>query len=103
MPGGKGNIKHEDGNTFSSTNQPEKRRGVSLVSKLKQMLEEDPETVTKILKAVIDKAEKGDLKAADMILDRVDGKAPQTTDLTTNGKDLIIPIINFTKRGNKSK
>lgn len=79
MPGGKGNINGNDGNTFSSENQPTKRRGVSLVSKLKQMLEDDPETTERILKKMIEKAEDGDLKAVEMILDRTDGKPIQHT------------------------
>ena len=36
---------------------------------------------------VIDKALKGDLKAADMIFDRLDGKAPQAIDMTTTSKE----------------
>ena len=83
MAGGNKNIKPEDGTPFSSTNQPTKRRGVSLVSKLKQMLETEPESVTKILKSVIKKAEEGDLKAVEIVLDRIDGKAPQTIDQNT--------------------
>ena len=83
MPGGKGNITGSEGNTFSTDNQPTKRRGVSLVSKLKQMLETEPESVTKILKSVIKKAEEGDLKAVEIVLDRIDGKAPQTIDQNT--------------------
>ena len=78
MPGGKGNIRPEDGTPFSKENQPKNKRGVSLVSKLKSMLSDDPERVTKILESVIKKAEKGDLKAVEIVLDRVDGKPTQT-------------------------
>ncbi len=83
MPGGYKNIKGDDGNTFSKDNQPNKRRGLSLVSKLKQMLANDPETVSNILQSVITKAESGDLKAVEMVLDRIDGKPIQTIDQTT--------------------
>ena len=79
MPGGNKNIKGEDGNTFSKENQPKKKRGLSLVSKLKKMLKDNPERVTKILESVIKKAEEGDLKAVEIVLDRVDGKAVQHT------------------------
>ena len=81
MPGGNKNINGTDGNTFSSTNQPIKKRGLSLVSKLKSMLAKDPERVTKILEKIIEKAEGGDLKAIEMVLDRVDGKPKETKDL----------------------
>lgn len=79
MPGGNKNIKPSDGTPFTSENQPTKRRGVSLVSKLKQMLQDDPETTERILKKMIAKAEDGDLKAVEMILDRTDGKPVQHT------------------------
>lgn len=81
MPGGRGNIKGHEGNTFSKENQPKKRRGVSLVSKLKAMLKEDPERVTKIIEAMLVKAEEGDLKAIDMVMDRVDNKPKQALEV----------------------
>ncbi len=83
MSGGNKKIKGSDGNTFSKDNQPKKRRGVSLVSKIKKMLADDPKTVTKILNAMIKKAEKGDLKAIEMLMDRVDGKPKQSFEFET--------------------
>jgi len=77
MPGGYKNINGNDGNTFSSDNQPTNRRGPSLVTRLKSLMESDPERAEKILEALLVKAEKGDLKAVEIIMDRIDGKAKQ--------------------------
>lgn len=79
MPGGNKNINGNDGNTFSSTNQPKKYRGVSLVTKLKQRLDKDPNIADDLITAIIDKAKKGDTKAFDIIIDRIDGKVVQPT------------------------
>jgi len=100
MPGGNKNIKGTDGNTFSSTNQPKKKRGVSLVSKLKKMLSKDPDRVTKILEKIISKAESGDLKAIDMVLDRIDGKPTQTIDQNT---EITINDFDITKLYKETK
>lgn len=101
MPGGHKNINGNDGNTFSSTNQPKKKRGLSLQSRLKKILKTNPERVEKILEAVITKAENGDLKAFELVIDRVDGKVTQQTDVTSKGKQIqsINPkdLISFDK------
>lgn len=56
-----------------------------------------------IVKALIDKAKEGDLKAVDMVLDRVDGKAEQTINLdgemtlndglSTEDKEKLLALI----------
>ena len=98
MSGGYKQIKGHQGNSFSEENQPDKRRGVSLISKLKKMLKDNPDRVTKILEAMIRKAEDGDLKAIEMIVDRIDGKPTQTADITADIRNGITPIvINFSE------
>lgn len=41
----------------------------------------------------INKARKGDTKAYQMLMDRMEGRPNQAVDLTTNGKDLPTPIL----------
>jgi len=77
MPGGKGNINGSDGNTFSSENQPTKRRGASFKNKLKEALENNPERLHKIIDEQIKKAEKGDSKAFQLLSELIDGKPTQ--------------------------
>ena len=45
-----------------------------------------------ILAALRAKAVKGDVRAAQELLDRAYGKSKQITDITSNGKDINIPI-----------
>ncbi len=44
---------------------------------------------------LIAKAMEGDMAAIKEVNDRVMGKAPQQTDITTNGKELPTPIMNL--------
>lgn len=46
-----------------------------------------PEDIA-IIKTVIDRAKKGDMKAIEHIWDRLEGKAPQSIDITTDGEKL---------------
>jgi len=80
MAGGRGKINGSDGKQFSKDYQPKNRRGVSLVTKLKTLLNEDPETATNIMKKLLEKAEQGDLKAVEIVMDRIDGKVVQPTE-----------------------
>lgn len=48
-----------------------------------------------VLMALRAKAVKGDVRAAQELLDRAYGKAKQTTDITTNGESLIFNPINL--------
>lgn len=46
-----------------------------------------------VVKALIDKAKQGDTKAIDMVFDRLEGKPKQTTEIETDGAQiLILPI-----------
>lgn len=40
------------------------------------------------------KARKGDTRAYQILLDRLEGRPQQSVDMTTNGKDLPTPILN---------
>ena len=108
MPGGYGNIKAGDGNTFSSENQPENRKTKNTISGfLKEEIESDgymivedaeiydPETkkptgekVTVRIKLVTGKAvarrllavaNKGNVVAIKEVMDRTEGKVPDKT------------------------
>jgi len=48
-----------------------------------------------VLMALRAKAVKGDVRAAQELLDRAYGKAQQKTDITTNGKDIQLPQIKW--------
>ncbi len=52
-----------------------------------------------ILKVIRGKAIKGDLKAAQMILDRAYGKPKEHMDVTSNGLTIAPTIINFVDDG----
>lgn len=45
--------------------------------------------------AVFNEAIKGNIKAAFLIADRLEGKAPQSIDVTTNGKDMTSQVIDI--------
>ena len=77
MPGGHKNINGSDGNTFSSENQPSKRRGKSMKNKFIEAFQEDPSLMGDIVKVVSKKAKSGDLKAIEFIRDTTEGKPTQ--------------------------
>lgn len=51
------------------------------------------EALPQITPVLIQKASEGDMNAIKEVNDRVMGKARQSTDITTNGKDLPNPIL----------
>ena len=50
-----------------------------------------------ILNMLRGKAAKGDIKAAQLLLERAYGKSKQNIDITTQGEKVTIPTIIFTK------
>lgn len=52
--------------------------------------------------ALRQKALKGDMRAIQEILDRTYGKAKQNVDITTNGSEINLPVINWTN-GSKTE
>lgn len=58
----------------------------------KAALSGDPKRITKVVARVFDEAEEGNMTAAQMIFERLDGKAPQP--LTGgDGGDFVIQVI----------
>ena len=56
-----------------------------------------------ILNMLRGKAAKGDIKAAQLLLDRAYGKSKQNIDITTQGEKVTVPTIIFTKDADKGK
>ena len=54
-----------------------------------------------VLMKLREMATKGDIKAAQLLLDRGYGKAKQNIDITTQGEKVTIPTIIFTKDEDK--
>lgn len=125
MPGGRGNIRPQDGKQFSSDRQPENRRQPDLISALlKQELAgdgwavfEDAEVVGEDNKPTGEKirvrikettaravarrlaanAAKGRERSIEIVLDRTEGKVPQDFNVGgKNGDDLQINISTLT-------
>ena len=84
MPGGKGNISPEEGNTFSSENQPTKRRGKSMKNKFIEAFQNDPSLIEDIIKSVSKKARQGDLKSIEFLRDTTEGKPTQRIETNTD-------------------
>jgi hypothetical protein len=56
-----------------------------------------------ILNMLRGKAAKGDIKAAQLLLDRAYGKSKQNIDITTQGEKVTVPTIIFTKDADKGQ
>ena len=56
-----------------------------------------------IIMKLREQAAKGDIKAAQLLLDRAYGKAKQNIDITTQGEKVTVPTIIFTKDGDKGQ
>ncbi len=75
------------------------KKGMSWSDVLKEMADEeiegDANVKTKmqiIASRLWKKANEGDLKAIEMLMDRIDGKAKQSVDHTTNGESMNLTI-----------
>jgi hypothetical protein len=63
---------------------------------LAKVLADEKDGVTALeatLRALRNKAVRGDIRAAEVLLDRAFGKAGQTIDVTTNGQSITPPIV----------
>jgi hypothetical protein len=63
---------------------------------LAKVLADEKDGVTALeatLRALRNKAVRGDIRAAEVLLDRAFGKAGQTIDVTTNGQPITPPIV----------
>jgi hypothetical protein len=56
-----------------------------------------------IIMKLRDMATKGDIKAAQLLLDRAYGKAKQDIDITTQGDKVTVPTIIFTSNADKGQ
>lgn len=64
---------------------------------LADLLDDEAESARLILAALIEKAKDGDVRAAQVILDRAYGKPKESVDLTTNGQAMPSTIIQFVR------
>ena len=60
-------------------------------------LTQNPQKLAKIVNALIDKAQEGEAWAVNTILDRIDGKAIQSTDITSDGQVVNSIQVMFVK------
>ena len=56
-----------------------------------------------IIMKLREQAAKGDIKAAQLLLDRAYGKAKQNIDITTQGEKVTVPTIIFTKENKQGE
>lgn len=101
-PKNKDNLKpFPKGNTFG-TGRPKKLPALDLIMANVMGQEKDGITAAEaIIMKLREQAAKGDIKAAQLLLDRAYGKAKQNIDITTQGEKVTVPTIIFTKDGNK--
>ncbi len=62
---------------------------------LAELLDDDEESAKLILAALIKKAKEGDVRAAQVILDRAYGKPKESVDITTKGESITPQRIFF--------
>lgn len=62
---------------------------------LAELLDDDDQSAKLILSALIEKAKDGDVRAAQVILDRAYGKPKESIDLTTQGESIAPKRIFF--------
>jgi len=101
MREGKNNGKLKSGNTVN-VGRPKKLPSIDLL--MAEVLGEEKDGITAaqaILNMLRGKAAKGDIKAAQLLLERAYGKSKQNIDITTQGEKVTVPTIVFTKDGDK--
>ena len=103
--------KHKDnlktfpkGNNANPNGRPKKLPALDLIMANVMGQEKDGITAAEaIIMKLREQAAKGDIKAAQLLLDRAYGKAKQNIDITTQGEKVTVPTIIFTKDGDKSQ
>jgi phosphomannomutase len=101
MREGKNNGKLKSGNTVN-VGRPKKLPSIDLL--MAEVMGEEKDGITAaqaILNMLRGKAAKGDIKAAQLLLERAYGKSKQNIDITTQGEKVTVPTIIFTKDGDK--
>lgn len=97
MREGKNNGKLKSGNTIN-VGRPKKLPSIDLL--MAEVMGEEKDGITAaqaILNMLRGKAAKGDIKAAQLLLERAYGKSKQNIDITTQGEKVTVPTIIFTK------
>ena len=103
--GGKGKIepRWKKGQSGNPNGRPKKLPALDLIMANVMGQEKDGITAAEaIIMKLREQAAKGDIKAAQLLLDRAYGKAKQNIDITTQGEKVTVPTIIFTKDGDKS-
>jgi phosphomannomutase len=103
MREGKNNGKLKSGNTVN-VGRPKKLPSIDLL--MAEVMGEEKDGITAaqaILNMLRGKAAKGDIKAAQLLLERAYGKSKQNIDITTQGEKVTVPTIIFTKDADKGK
>ena len=98
--GGKGKIepRWKKGETGNPNGRPKKLPALDVIMANVMGQEKDGITAAEaIIMKLREMATKGDIKAAQLLLDRGYGKAKQNIDITTQGEKVTIPTIIFTK------
>ena len=102
MPGGKGNIKPEDGKPFKPNDPRINRNGRPKLPDIREALEkilneekDGIKALDAVLAALRGRAIKGDVRAIQELLDRAYGKSTQIMDITTDGKSISDVNINI--------
>ena len=101
MREGKNNGKLKSGNTVN-VGRPKKLPSIDLL--MAEVMGEEKDGITAaqaILNMLRGKAAKGDIKAAQLLLERAYGKSKQNIDITTQGEKVTVPTIIFTKDADK--
>ena len=107
MPFPNDDTKFEKGKSGNPKGRPKGARSLSTI--LREMLEEPIEIVVDgkkerrefrevIIRKLLKKANDGDMRAIQEIFDRVEGKAQQNIDHTTDGKAINITVIENVSR-----
>jgi hypothetical protein len=102
--GGRGKIepRWKKGETGNPNGRPKKLPALDLI--MTNVMGDEKNGITAaeaIIMKLRDMATKGDIKAAQLLLDRAYGKAKQDIDITTQGDKVTVPTIIFTSNADK--
>lgn len=92
------------GQSGNPNGRPKKLPSLDLIMANVMGQEKDGITAAEaIIMKLREQAAKGDIKAAQLLLDRAYGKAKQNIDITTQGEKVTVPTIIFTKENNNNE
>lgn len=96
--------KFSKGQSGNPNGRPKKLPSIDLL--MAEVMGEEKDGITAaqaILNMLRGKAAKGDIKAAQLLLERAYGKSKQNIDITTQGEKVTIPTIIFTMENNNNE